>query len=319
MSIGCLIRIRKTRLLLSVERLILLEFLFADLQHSRSSTYKRMKYQGQTGEYFEIQHIDSSNCAPLKEQLKDTLRLLWFVSDNNNVRIDGEPYTFNTNDIVCLTQFHTLDYEMVHKVNLLRFNQPFYCILDHDSEVGCKGILYYGASAIPIFRPDQLEIEVLDTAWKMAGLEFEMHDSMQLEMMQMMLKRILILCTRMYKRQTDLNSLDVPQNDLVRQFNYLVETHFREKHTVAEYAELLFKAPKTISNTFKKMGEKAPLQFIQDRLMLEARRKLWYTDEDVSEISHEMGFNDVQTFSRFFKNQQDMSPSHYRNMHQGKD
>lgn len=271
-----------------------------------------MKYTGITGEYFEIQHIDSTNCDPLKEQIMDTLRLIWFTSDNNSVIIDGISYTFHTNDIIFLTQFNLLEYETINTVNLLRFNRPFYCILDHDSEVGCKGILYYGSTNVPKINPNEGEIKILETAFEMAGFEFEMEDNLQLEMLQMMLKRILILCTRIYKQQTDLHKLETNQNNLVRNFNYLVETHFREKHTVAEYADLLFKSPKTISNVFKKLGEKSPLQFIQKRILLEARRLLWYSQKDVSEIAYEIGFNDIQTFSRFFKNQQGLSPTQYR-------
>lgn len=272
-----------------------------------------MKYLGQTAEHFELIKINSNNCTPLNEQLEDTLLLLWFTSDDNHVKIDGVNHVFKTNDIVCLTQFHSVKYVLIHTMNLLRFNRPFYCILDHDSEVGCKGILYYGASSVPIIYPNEEEVNILETAWKMASLEFDMDDNLQLEMLQMMLKRILILCTRIYKTQSEFKQLNIAQNDLIRNFNYLVETHFRVKHTVAEYAELLYKAPKTISNTFKKLGEKTPLQFIQERILLESRRLLRYSDKDISEIAYEIGFNDVQSFSRFFKKQEGSSPSNYRN------
>ncbi|MFT5860726.1 MAG: AraC family transcriptional activator of pobA [Flavobacteriaceae bacterium] len=271
-----------------------------------------MKFTGDTGEYFEIQHIDKDNCSPLKEQLEGTLRLLWFTSDNNTIIIDGAPYSFNKNSIVFLTQFHALEYEFVDTVKLLRFNQPFYCILDHDSEVGCKGILYYGGSDVPVVIPNKQEADVLETAWKMALLEFEMHDNLQLEMLQMMLKRILILCTRIYKRETEFDQLQPAQNEIIREFNYLVETHFKEKHAVADYADLLFKSPKTISNVFNKLGAKSPLQFIQERIHLEARRLLWYSNRDVSEIAYELGFKDIQVFSRFFKNKEGVSASVYR-------
>jgi AraC-like DNA-binding protein len=271
-----------------------------------------MQYNGETGEYFGLESIDHRNCDVLKMQTQDTLRLLWFTSDKNKVIIDGINYEFNKNEIVFLTQFHNLEIGFINTVNLLRFNQPFYCILDHDSEVGCKGILYYGAAKLPIIHPEGMELEIMETAWKMALLEFEMQDSLQLEMLQMMLKRILILCTRIYKSQAELTELDYNQNDLVRAFNFLIETHFKQKHQVADYAELLFKSPKTITNVFKKIGEKSPLQFIQERLTLESRRLLWYTDRDVSQIAYELGFNDVQTFSRFFKKQQGSSPTDYR-------
>ena len=127
----------------------------------------------------------------------------------------------------------------------------------------------------------------------------------------MMLKRYLILCTRLYKEQYQYSSIK-KENDIIREFNFLVEQFFSTKHTVAEYAELLFKSPKTISNTFSKIGSKTPLSYIQDRKMLEARRLLYYTDIQIQEIGYKIGHNDIQAFSRFFKNQEGISPSKYR-------
>jgi AraC-like DNA-binding protein len=49
--------------------------------------------------------------------------------------------------------------------------------------------------------------------------------------------------------------------------------------------------------------------------MLEARRLLWHTDKDVSQIAYEIGFNDIQAFSRFFKKHQGLSPSNFRMQH----
>jgi hypothetical protein len=221
-----------------------------------------MIYQGNLGEYFELRKITAENKEHLIRPVPETLRMLWFSSDDNELIIDAQPYHFHRNEIVFLTQFHQVEFKQVGELNLLRFNRPFYCILDHDSEVGCKGILYYGAVQFPVIMPNEQDLEILQTAWKMAVLEFEMHDNLQLEMLQMMLKRILILCTRIYKNSHDFNKLDSQQNNLFREFNFLVESHFKEKHSVADYAELLFKSPKTITNTFKKLGEKTPLQFI---------------------------------------------------------
>lgn len=271
-----------------------------------------LKFKGALGEYFEIQEIDDKNCTHLQEQQTDTLRLLWFTSDQNEIVIDGIDYKFDTDEIICLTQFHTLEYKQINSVNLLRFNKPFYCIVNHDSEVGCKGLLYYGAAAPPIIRPDQMEKEVLKTAWKMASLEFEMKDNLQLEMLQMMLKRLLILCTRIFKRQKQMLDTASKKSDLFREFNYLVESHFRTKHTVVDYADLLFKSPKTLSNSFKKMGVAPPLQIIQERIGLEAKRLLTHTQKDVSEIAYSLGFKDLQTFSRFFKKNVGVAPSEYR-------
>ena len=271
-----------------------------------------MKYVGKTNEYFEIIDITNSNKELLNDMEPDALSFLWFESDNNELTIDLKKQTLHTNQIVCFTPFHKLQVHEIKLAKYLKFNKPFYCILDHDSEVGCKGVLYYGAKNAPILSPNDDDVEILKTVWKMILIEMQSKDNLQLEMLQMMLKRLLILCTRIYKSQENYNNIETTQVDIVRDFNFLVEQNFTEKHSVAEYASMLNKSPKTLSNLFGKLSEKTPLQIIQDRIMLEVRRLLKYTDKPVSEIGYEVGFQDIQSFSRFFKKNEGVSPSDFR-------
>jgi len=226
--------------------------------------------------------------------------------------IDGQSHNLEKDHIICLTEFHKVSFEGVCEINMLRFNRSFYCILDHDDEVGCKGLLFFGAAQLPAFKIPNEELEKFETLWRMFELELESKDNMQLEMLQSMLKRLIILSTRVYKQQEQLLESDGNQLDLVREFNFLVEQHFREKHTVASYAKLLNKSPKTLANTFKRIIQKSPLQFIKERRMIEARRQLRYSKQSIKEIAYDLGFEDIQSFSRFFKNEEQISPSDYR-------
>jgi AraC-like DNA-binding protein len=131
-------------------------------------------------------------------------------------------------------------------------------------------------------------------------------------MLQSILKRLLVQCTRAYKKQIGYEEIAVEVNDIVREYHFLVEKHFKQKHQVADYAQLLSKSPKTLSNIFKKLGNKSPQQFIKDRKMLEARRLLAYSSLTVSEVGVELGFSDVQSFSRFFKREQGVSPNMFK-------
>lgn len=271
-----------------------------------------MKFTGQNSESIEIVDMDKSNSNILNESKQSELSLIWFKTDNNKINIDTVDYIFNKNEIVSLTEFHTIRVEDLVGATLLKWNRSFYCVVDHDSEVGCKGILYYGASTVPIIHLGEKDIDILTTLFKMLNIEMESRDNLQLEMLQMMLKRLLILCTRIYKDQNIVSKLRTQSIDTIREYNYLVEQHFRTKHTVKEYAALLFKSPKTLSNQFKKYGDITPQQFIQNRIMLEARRSLTYTEKSISEIGFELGFSDIQAFSRFFSNQEGCSPQNFR-------
>jgi AraC family transcriptional activator of pobA len=277
-----------------------------------------MKYTGSTNEHFEVVNISKENCSILKEGSSDQLSLLWFNTDENVLIVDSIEYTFNKNQIICITEFHKIKPVQIRGLQLLRFNRPFYCISNHDSEVGCKGILFFGSSNLPIITLAENDVEILGTVWKMLCIEMESRDNLQLEMLQMMLKRILILCTRVYKTQENFDQLELSNDTVIRAFNFLVEQHFREKHTVSEYAQLLNKSPKTLANLFKKISDKTPLELIKNRRMLEARRLLSYTNDPISEIGYQIGFNDIQSFSRFFKKNESSSPSEFREAHLSK-
>ncbi|MFK7799554.1 MAG: helix-turn-helix domain-containing protein [Aureispira sp.] len=271
-----------------------------------------MIYRGQNNEYLEVHDINAQAALELPKIGSSELSLLWFEAENQQLAIDAVNYSFGTHQVVFLTEFHQVEFKKISNVRLLRFNRPFYCIATHDSEVGCKGVLYFGSSTVPTVQLTAEDVEVLGPLWKLLEREMQAHDNLQLEMLQMLLKRLLILCTRLYKQQKDFQPLAEPKMALIREFNYLVEAHFREKHTVAEYAEMLHKSPKTLSNLFKKLGDKTPLAVIQERRLLEARRALAYTSTPISEIGYAIGFPDVQTFGRFFKRYEGFAPSEFR-------
>ncbi len=273
---------------------------------------KMMRYTGKMEEFFEVAYLSANNYAPIINFNSNELSLLWFQEDGNELVIDRVTHSFKKNDIVSLTEFNQIQVKAIGTAKFLKWNKHFYCIVTSDSEVGCKGILFYGAASLPIIYPSDQEVETLSTVWKMLELEMTSSDNLQEEMLQMMLKRIIILTTRMYKAQTQYKNVEHKNFDIIREYNFLVEQYFREKHTVAEYAELLFKSPKTLSNLFKKLGKKTPLQFIQDRKLLEARRLLSYSNKTVSEVGYEIGFADVQSFSRFFKKQEGVSPVDFK-------
>lgn len=270
-----------------------------------------MKITGSINDFIELKELGVPDCGIFDAPEASSLTVIWFKEDNNQFVIDGKPYTFNKNQIVFLTEFHQVKVVRKEVSKFLRFNRSFYCIVDHEEEVSCRGLLFYGASNVPTVSIPEAELEHFELVWKMFTIEMASKDNLQMEMLRMMLKRYLILCTRIYKQQEQFPG-DDQHSDLIRDFNFLVEGHFKTKHTVVEYADLLNKSPKTLSNIFSKSGFKTPLQYIHNRKMLEARRLLQHSEESIKGIAFEIGFEDIQTFSRFFKKNEGISPSEYR-------
>ena len=259
--------------------------------------------------------ISSLNCAETKDlfQRDKYYRILWLRKGNVNIQVDGIEYALNENQILFLTPLNQMELtEFSENLFALVFNREFYCIQQHDHEVSCYGYLFFGSSDVPVVSLDEKEQISFDLLLKVMLEEFENTDHIQGEMLQVLLKRFLIKCTRLARKNLVNPEINQDKLDLIRQFNVLVEMHFRSKHKVADYADLLNKSPKTLSNLFGEYNNKSPLQVIQERIALEAKRLFLYTDKTAKEISYELGFEDAAHFSRFFRKMEGKSPTEFK-------
>ncbi|WP_418513569.1 helix-turn-helix domain-containing protein [Corallibacter sp.] len=277
-----------------------------------------MNFQGINNESIELNIIDNKTSITFDNHASSSLQFVWLKGKNIETIYENAKQPLEDNTILCLTSFDKLDIINLESARVIKFNREFYCVKEHDKEVSCKGLLFYGSNQLPYFKIPETELDKFDTLWKMFQIEMKSKDGLQLEMLQMMLKRFIILSTRIYKSQMNFSKLKVSEVDLVREFHFLVEQHFKTKHSVKEYALLLYKSSKTIGNIFSQVSDKSPLQIIHERIHLEAKRMLRYTDKSIKEIAFELGFEDLQTFSRFFKRIEKLSPTAFKNMPLGK-
>jgi AraC family transcriptional regulator, transcriptional activator of pobA len=240
------------------------------------------------------------------------LTIAWNKGETQQIWVDEVQYEFPTNTILCLMVNQSFRFQNPEKIQAWQFNREFYCIVDHDREVSCVGFLFYGMRELMFIELDAANTQRLELLTKIFEDEFSTHDNIQAEMLRMLLKRLIILITRLAKEQTQ----DFPEKDnhydLVRKFNLAVENHYKTQHQVQFYADLLNKSPKTLSNLFAIYKQKTPVGIIHERIALEAKRLLIYTDKSAKEIAFELGFEEISHFSRFFKNKENCSPKEFR-------
>jgi AraC-like DNA-binding protein len=243
-----------------------------------------------------------------------TIKFLWNRNDSPmTIQIDGMRLKMMPDQIITVTYLQHVSYiETVIPLSAILFNREFYCISDHDSEVSCNGILFFGTQDIPIISIPKEQLGKFNLLHDMFVEEFSTPDNIQGDMLQMLLKRLIIMSTRLAKEQLIVKTLGNDQIDTIRRFNFLVDMHYKTKRKVSDYAELLHKSPKTLSNLFSIYNQKSPQQIILERIALEAKRLINFTDKQNQEIAFELGFNDPAHFSRFFKKMTQMSPSEYR-------
>ncbi len=267
-------------------------------------------------------HIDDSmfyvtdfNCQTSRSLLKKKglYKIIWAKDNDINLTVDGYHLNLHRSQIRFCTPMNVIELDMDQNgIVSLVFNREFYCIRDHDREVSCQGILFYGGSQPAVVTLNEMEEEKYILMYQILLEEFETRDQIQGEMLRVVLKRILIKSTRLVKNDIPDPLLSNEKIDVIRRFNILVEDYYKEKHLVADYASMLHKSPKTLLSLFKKYNEQTPLKFINERILIEARRLLLFSDKTSEEIAYELGYREPGHFAKFFKKQAGMSPIEFR-------
>lgn len=114
------------------------------------------------------------------------------------------------------------------------------------------------------------------------------------------------------------SSVSLPKN-LSRQevltesfFNVLIEYYLKER-SVAFYAEKLYLTPKYLSMAVKKITGHSIIDWINEAIIIEIKKRLKTTDHTMLQISEELNFPNPSYFGRFFKQHAGLTPLEYRN------
>ncbi|CCH02225.1 transcriptional regulator, AraC family [Fibrella aestuarina BUZ 2] len=99
---------------------------------------------------------------------------------------------------------------------------------------------------------------------------------------------------------------------LLKTFQATIDACFRERHEVSDYASLLNLSAGYLGEVVKQQSGKPAIKHIHERIVLEARRLLFHTNDSLKEIAFDLGFSDASYFSRFFKRETGLTPADYR-------
>lgn len=123
------------------------------------------------------------------------------------------------------------------------------------------------------------------------------------------IKIILLLLVRDRGRD-----LTIPDKNLERLegFFSLVAENAKKGKPIRYYAEKLNISTKRLNQVLQSITNKSPSYFIQEQLVIDAKRRLIKGDLTVNEIAYELGFTDRAYFSRFFKFWTGLPPNKFR-------
>ncbi|WP_240643079.1 helix-turn-helix domain-containing protein [Sinomicrobium pectinilyticum] len=243
--------------------------------------------------------------------------LVWVTGGTGRVQADLSEYEFTENTVLSFSLYQPFKIlpETQLKGIVIHFHPDFFCIYKHHKEVACDGVLFnnmYGAPLVSLPETSRQTLQLLAEQMK-EGIRIK--GFAQYELLVSYLKIFLIMLSRLKSEQYPQQATDMTGDDepfVLQNLKDCIEAHYKKKHAVSDYADMLAITPKALAKITKRHYKKTVTALISDRIIIEAKRELYLTNKTVKEIAYDLGYNDEYYFSRFFKKNVEVSPQVYR-------
>lgn len=176
------------------------------------------------------------------------------------------------------------------------------------------------AEEFPFFRlteismlPLSLEVkDVLQTQLTELVQTFQRKHPYRVQMLQARLLAFLFDCKGVYEQYHREQEPISTTSTLAARFQQLVERHYLLHKSVQAYADMLHVTPNHLSQMVATQVGCQAHDLIAERVLMEAKKLLGYTDLSVAEIADYLGYEEPTHFTRLFKRYEAIAPLGFR-------
>lgn len=97
-----------------------------------------------------------------------------------------------------------------------------------------------------------------------------------------------------------------------QRFMRLLQRHFRSERKTTFYAREMCLSPKYLSTIVRRFSGRGPSEWIDECVIVEAKRLLKFTDRSIQEVAFELNFPTQSFFGRYFKSHTGLSPKAFK-------
>ncbi len=266
--------------------------------------------------HFMPKFFHENGCGSMPSHIHEFYQIIWFRHGKGNHRIDftDYPVTDNTIFFVAPGQIHAFDGTENYEGVIILFNASFLADEESSESIFLKYNVFNAYDSSPYYKVGNEEAERLMFLVNEMNREYTLTGAFaHKDYMQYLLRLFLVRVQRSGERKEEakLYVSNIANRTFVR-FRQLLEQNFHNVHTVQEYADMLNISARTLTKYVSQSAHSSPLQIINDRIVLEAKRLLQHTSLNIKEIGYSLGFEDPSYFAKFFKRQEGIMPSEFR-------
>lgn len=241
--------------------------------------------------------------------------IVWLKSGSGNHIIDTVNYPYSGSVLFMLSpgQLHHIQPLEQAEGFIIKFTDALFADNKDLDEYLIKTGLFDNIQSEPLIKLNASIHAILEDVIKKMEAEFNADEDDKEKIMLAYLKILITHISRLKRINITRGVSELDLNfSLFQKYKVEVEKYFKTEHSVNVYAKKLATLPRTLNTLSKKYLGKTAGAIIADRIVLEAKRELYYNTKNIKEIAYELGFDDPAYFTRFFKKETGISPLEYK-------
>lgn len=252
-----------------------------------------------------------------KIQRNNYFSIIWVKEGNGKVKVGFSEFDFEDNSIFTFVPNQPYLFTTENPLNgiVINFHSEFVFVHHQKEENTLREILYNNTNLTPFIQIDLNSISEFDLLCEKIGREIKETSHAQHDLLLAYL-RIFLINTFRIKMEQQPECVSIVNNNkehyMLQKLSNFIEENFKAKHSPSDYADMLYVTPKTLGKISKSYYNKTISSIINERIVIEAKKELYLTTKAIKEIANELGYEDEYYFSRFFKNNTQVSPQKYR-------
>ena len=248
-----------------------------------------------------------------KPQSFSNYTILFVSEGEGSFHADFGTFPFSSPTLLFSTPLQHISIESQQPVlfSMIQFHSDFYCIEYHKAQVACNGLLFNNIYLEPSVKLSEAEAKRFSGLMLDVEREFseqEPDDMVLRSYLQLILAKASSIKIKSVSDENRVGKRD----EQMEHFLLLLEQNYLHLHKPGDYADLLSMSLNNFSKRCTRYFKKPPSALIQERIVLEAKKKLHLTRQSIKEIANALNFEDEFYFSRFFKKFTKVSPQTFR-------
>jgi AraC-like DNA-binding protein len=240
--------------------------------------------------------------------------ILWIQKGTPTHFVDFTPIKLVPNSLLFINKgtVQNFDSKGNFEGKAIVFTDNFFCKTKEDIKALKSNILFndlFGSSAIQLQKGSNAFTDCFD----LMEQQFKTSpDIFQEGILRTLLHGFLLLAERERRKNNFTEIAKDADLDLFIKFKDQLDAQFTKNKQVSFYATKSSITEKKLNQITTKVVGKTPKQMIDDRIMLEAKRLLAHTTENIKEIGFSLGFEEPTNFIKYFKNHYNGTPVDFR-------